>query len=460
VSPAATVELEAIRACLQGAIPSPFATVAADGTPNVTYLSIVQYVDRERVATSRQFLNKTRANLDANPHAQTVVVDPATGAQYALDLRHLHTETEGEAFETMRANLEAIASHTGMGTVFRLRGVDIHRVVRCTRVGGTAAVEREGAAAARDLLEPLDDLVRRLAQCTSYEATTRVALEALDDLFGFTHTILLVADPGGGRLFAVASAGYPDSAVGAEVEPGAGLIGIAAVRGRIVREANRARSRAMAAAITGAAAAEIPLPGLPTARSACAVPLVVGGDVLGVLYLESEEAAAFDGAEERLLRIVGGHLGAALAARGGGPADEHEAPGGPPAAAAAAPAAPPPAPAAAPLSITYYQADDSVLCGGEYLVKGVPGRILWRLLREHAATGRTAFTNRELRLDEALGLPAGNDNLEARLLVLRRRLAERDHGLALERVGRGRLELTVARPLQLADVPTGGPFRS
>jgi propanediol dehydratase small subunit len=51
-------------------------------------------------------------------------------------------------------------------------------------------------------------------------------------------------------------------------------------------------------------------------------------------------------------------------------------------------------------------------------------------------------------------VPAGSDNLEARLLVLRRRLADIDCGIALERVGRGRLELTLERPAELTEVPT------
>jgi hypothetical protein len=57
-------------------------------------------------------------------------------------------------------------------------------------------------------------------------------------------------------------------------------------------------------------------------------------------------------------------------------------------------------------------------------------------------------------------LPAGNDNLEARLLVLRRRLADRACGITLERVGRGRLELVLVRALALQEVATSGLMRT
>lgn len=111
------------------------------------------------------------------------------------------------------------------------------------------------------------------------------------------------------------------------------------------------------------------------------------------------------------------------------------------------------------LAVTYYQADDSVFFGEEYVIKGVPGRILWKLLREHASRRRVHFSNRELRLDEALGLPAGNDNLDSRLVSLRRRLARGQWGVELQRVGRGRLHLRVAVPLALSEIPTDGPMR-
>jgi hypothetical protein len=127
------VALESIPSCFRGVIPSPFATCSPDGVPNVTYMSIVQYVDSDRVALSRQFFNKTRANLDANPASQVWVVDPETLEQYELDLEYLHTESDGPVFEAMRADVDAIASQTGATEIFRLRGVDIRRVLRCAR---------------------------------------------------------------------------------------------------------------------------------------------------------------------------------------------------------------------------------------------------------------------------------------------------------------------------------------
>jgi adenylate cyclase len=49
-------------------------------------------------------------------------------------------------------------------------------------------------------------------------------------------------------------------------------------------------------------------------------------------------------------------------------------------------------------------------------------------------------------------LPDLSDNLEARLILLARRLAERDAGIRIEKAGRGRLRLAVSRPLELVEV--------
>jgi hypothetical protein len=114
--------------------------------------------------------------------------------------------------------------------------------------------------------------------------------------------------------------------------------------------------------------------------------------------------------------------------------------------------APPPVAAVqgAPLTIRHFAADHSVFIDNDYLIKGVAGAIFWKLLRDHAEAGRSDFTNRELRLDPALKLPDISDNLEARLILLQRRLAERSAFLAIEKTGRGRFRLNVSRPLKLS----------
>jgi len=79
-----TLKLDGIRECLDGVIPGTIATCAADGTPNVTYLSQVEYVDVEHIATSYQFFNKTRQNILENPYARVLVIHPHTAARYRL----------------------------------------------------------------------------------------------------------------------------------------------------------------------------------------------------------------------------------------------------------------------------------------------------------------------------------------------------------------------------------------
>jgi len=443
------VTVDAIRDCLEGAVPSTIATCSPDGTPNVTYVSQVDYVDPQHVALSFQFFNKTRENVLTNPRVTVAVVHPESGAAYQLFLRYLRTEAEGVLFQRMKAKLAGIASHTGMAGVFKLRGADIYRVERIEAVPG-ATVSTAGPR--RNLLAALRAACARLNACGDLAALVDETLAALEDHFEVRHAMVLMHDEQPQRLYTVASRGYAASGVGSEIALGQGVIGVAAEHRAPIRIAHMTsdyaygRTQREAAAEAGFASQlqrEIPFPGLPEAHSQLAVPILAAGRLAGVLYVESPEDRRFSYDDEDALVALAAQLGTSMQLlRQAEDAEDVERVTAAPAAAAGA-----------AVTVRRYAADDSVFLDDDYLIKGVAGAVLWKLLTDYTRTGRADFTNRELRLDPSLHLPDIADNLEARLILLARRLAERCNFLAIEKTGRGRFRLRVGRPLKLVETP-------
>ncbi len=423
-------------------------TCDAEGMPNASMISQVHWVDDEHVALSYQFFNKTRANLLATKQASVLVVDPQSLAFYRLDLDYVETRSSGPLFETMKAKLAGIASHHGLEKVFRLLGADIFRVAGIEEVVPPSAAP---SCRSMSLLSAARSCVEDLARCRDFDELADAALEGMIRHIGITNAMLLIAE-NDGRLFALGSRGYAVSGIGAEILPGEGVIGVAAREGVPIRIGHFSSDYRYGAALGAAARsaglvavqpAGVPFPGLGTPHSQIAVPIVAEGRVLGVLFAESDEILRFDHECEDALVLVASQLGSMMALLGQEEVDE-----APPAAKVSG------APGGA-VAVRHYPRDDSVFLGHEYLIKGVAGAILWRLLREHDATGRTDFTTRELRLDRSLKLPDHAENLDARLVLLRRRLEERGACLRLEKTGRGRFRLVSMCRIELEDASGG-----
>lgn len=449
-----TPALSELRHCFEGAIPSVIATCAPDGTPNVAYLSQVHYVDAGHVALTFQFFNTTRKNILVNPRAVVQVIDPVSAAHFRLTLEYLRTETEGPLFEHMKAKLAGIASHTGMSKVFRLLGSDVYRVLDIECVFGVSSAADSAQNAPRQPLLPgLRACLAGLVGCTDLATLFDTALQELERHCDIHHAMLLMHDAARARLYTVASRGYAESGVGSEIGIGEGIIGVAARERAPIRIGYAAQeylySRAVREGFEKSAGIDaletaIPFPGLAESGSQLAVPVVHGDKLHGVLYVESPQERRFTYEDEDALAVLAGQLALSIELLAH-TAEHHED--------TDARTAPLPTVQGAPVTIKHFAADHSVFLDNDYLIKGVAGAIFWKLVRDYVEAGRSEFTNRELRLDPALKLPDISDNLEARLILLQRRLAERCAFLAIEKTGRGRFRLNVGRPLQLADMP-------
>lgn len=443
-----SLRIENIRECLEGIIPGHIATCDQEGMPNLAYLSQVEFIDNEHVALSYQFFNRTRQNVLADSPVRLLLTSHLTSAQYRLTLHYLRTEAAGPLFERMRAKLAGIASHTGMSGIFQLLGADIYRVLNIEQVPGATVAPPPPPV---NCLNALRRTADRLATCSTLECLLDKSVDCLENEFGIRHLMLLMHDEARGRLYTLASRGYPESGIGSEIPVGAGVIGICArertpirigftnseyAYGRTVRDGIAADGQA------DALETAIPLPGLPDAASQMAVPISVASRLLGVLYVESAADLHFGYDEEDALVAFAAQLGLAILHHQQADDQPDEATGTEEAA---------PAVAGAPLTIRHFAATDSVFIDDDYLIKGVAGAILWVLLSDFAERRRTSFTNKGLRVDPRIRLPGVSDNLEARLVLLQRRLDERDAGIRLTKTGRGRFSLAVDHPLQLLE---------
>jgi adenylate cyclase len=454
-----TPTLESLASCFQGILPAHLFTCSSDGVPNAAYLSHVDYVDPAHVALSFQFFNKSRRNIAENPHALVMVSDPDNGQGWQLRLRYVRSETSGALFDRMALRIEAIASYCGLKGIFKLRAADVYEVRAIEPAPEEAAIDcarlRIAAGAGANPIfttMALQELAATVNRADSLEALVDGILKGLDDSFGFKHAAILVPAEEPGVLVTIATRGYDDNGAGAEVRFGEGIAGMVAEAQQPIRISGLVRGMLYALAMHRAATAKaegrpaprrIPMPGLPNPNSQLGVPLMVRRELVGVLCLESDVPYRFHEEDKASIELLGSYLAIAM--------QNMQLAGRAAEAAEPAPADREAARVQGRREIVYYAADEAIFVDGEYLIRSLPARILWRLLTLREKSGRVEFTNRELRADKSLNLPEWKDNLESRLLLLRRRLEQKCPDIRIVSRARGRFALELACDVTLKE---------
>jgi adenylate cyclase len=432
-----TIRLADLQSCFEGVIPSIISTAAADGMPNISYLSHVAMVDDSHIALSNQFFAKTSANIRANPLVTLMLVDGNDGTQYVLDIRFERSVDDGPLFERIALQLRATSAQIGMAGIMRLKSADIFEVLSVRRVPSNA--ELEGEAGGR---RPANlAAVGRVSESISKEIEAGGIIDALLDglhrELGCESAVVLLHDADCGVLTTVGSIGHEAAGLGSEVQNKDNLIASAAAHGRSIKISDLSRARRFGEAILSEsrpdenAGRSIAFPHLSDAMSQLAVPMIAQGRVRGVIFVESRERMAFRDDDVAAVELLASQTAAAIALSERD-ADEVSTAGA---------SMPLQLAQGVTIQVIHHAFDDSIFIGNDYVIKGVAGRLLAFLIDRYLKEGRRDFTNREIRLSESLRLPDLKDNLETRLLLLRRRLDSKPFPIRLIHAGRGKITL-------------------
>lgn len=143
-------------------------------------------------------------------------------------------------------------------------------------------------------LDELYRATRRIGLRDSLDEVVEAVVDRAQSLIGFEHCALLLYDPESETLKVRRARGYGErreDVLGLELALGEGISGRAAERREPVRVGDVREDPGY-------------VPGLEAARSNLAVPLIAGGELAGVINVESERVEAFTEEHEKQLTVL------------------------------------------------------------------------------------------------------------------------------------------------------------
>lgn len=137
-------------------------------------------------------------------------------------------------------------------------------------------------------------------------------LRLMFEIFSFEHSMILLLEEDNDTLKVLATHGYKDDGIGAEVKVGIGVIGMVAKKKKLMRMANLGMQRQYMQAIKVQAENQgmklgqesVELPGLKDGESQVAIPMLLENELVGVFSVESKKVNIFDKSDEYLIGIL------------------------------------------------------------------------------------------------------------------------------------------------------------
>lgn len=412
-----TIELSQLRDCFQGIVPAVVCTHDQDGTPNISYLSHVEYVAENQLALSNQFFSKTKRNVLQTKKALLLLLHPQTLQQYELRLHYKHSETSGELFEKMALRLSIIAASEGKAHIYKLLSSDVYEVSSITpRLGMTTRPITLPAPIPWRAEFTYGEMARGYLETIT--ALPHSASEAIDLLlrtvrfgFGIEDSYFYLGD---GQLYNSQMASQELLAEHYNVVRKVANYGKA-----IMLSGLQLQRRYLNSILPSKERSEV----RSVARQ-LAIPVVFQGKVYGVLLLEDGQVESWDIDLVQALRSLCSSLALQMGNTEGKNLAKDTASTG--------------------LNFHYHCESETLFLNDVVFIKNLPAKILSYVLSKNFNQQKTLFSNQEIICALQSDFPVeGKANFEARLILIKKRLESKGLPLRFVSKMRGQFELIV-----------------
>ena len=169
-------------------------------------------------------------------------------------------------------------------------------------------------------IEIIERVASQISKTLNLDAIAKTMLISMEEYFDFKHSMILLLDGSESTLKVIATHGYKEEGIGAEVKIGVGVIGMVAKKKKLMRMANLGAQKQYMQAIkqqiqpseNTVVADEISLPGLKNAESQVAIPMLMEDELIGVFSVESDQVNIFDKSDELIIKILANQTANAL----------------------------------------------------------------------------------------------------------------------------------------------------